>query len=169
MEGMIYWEEAQTEDVKITLNGDKFIIFYTWQDPESSTQETDRIELKKQLEPQTYEGLIYVRESNGPISSCSYSLSGAFVDDSYEEFKGTYKDEEYECEMSIFIYPEDNTAHSEFKLIEKAEGNVRLKELQQQIEASFGLPIGSVLFCDPFKQVINPLAKVATLRKRWCE
>jgi len=129
----IYWNNYPSSAVNLTLENEKFFLIFEGKSSEYGSHFSGKITLHKNLNEQVATGSIYYQYENGSQETFPYKLIGAFEDDSWEFFTGTWEEN---CE----IYPFDallevvELEELELKVLETTENIIEVDSLHNYKE-----------------------------------
>lgn len=193
----IYWDEYPSSSVSLTIQNDVLVLLFEGKSSEYRDFFSGKITLGLHLEEQNVVGTLLYCNKDGSKKEVTYKLIGAFEDDSWEFFTGTWEEngENYQFDALLelvekftpnveiieeFDNVEDSSKPRSAKVQAKniserygamrqraTRSDARVRKIQRSIELYYGLPQGSVRLVNPDKTLIHPSAKIGTLRDRW--
>ncbi|OTH01024.1 hypothetical protein [Acinetobacter sp. ANC 4973] len=193
----IYWDDYPSSSVGLAIQNDTLVLLFEGKSSEYRKSFSGKITIGLHLEEQILVGSLYYRSEDGFQEEVRYKLIGAFEDDSWEFFSGSWEEQGESYKFDALLEPiEKGTVNietiDEMDIVEDsnkprsdnaqarniserqgamrqraARSDARVRKIQRSMELYYGLPQGSVRLVNPDKTLIHPSAKIGTLRDRW--
>ena len=194
MPNELYWDHTPAGFVSLYYQKGELLVFFEGNTIEKEQLYFGNFVLKQTLEMQTVTGKIEYKTANNEIERFNYRLVGAFEDESWEIFQGTWYENEEVCAFNAIFEPlscletrqkeirtqwdypvqfqsnaYNNLTNARQKRVSNclADAALSIHSIQRSIELSYGLPHGSVQLINPDHSVTRAKTAVGSLRRRW--